>query len=92
MYYKIDEEIQSLGPYVRQDVVDRLNSSCEISREELGCQLNWIKDVRGNMIQGVQNLAHAVDTRLIQNDQRGQKQVGITGDFFVALGNSAVGI
>ena len=48
----------------------KLNSSCEISRVELGFQLDRIKDVHGNMLQGMQNLAKAVDARLIQNDQR----------------------
>ena len=78
MYYQITEKIQSPGSYLHHDFVARLNSSCENFRGELGFQLNWIKDVQGNMIQGVQNLAHAVGIRLIQNGQRNQTQEGIT--------------
>ena len=52
MYYQSAGKIQNLGPYVRQDVLARLNSSCGIFREELGCRLNWIKGVQGNMLQG----------------------------------------
>ena len=79
MYYQIADQVQSLGPDVHQDVVARLNSSCGIFREELGSQLNWIKDVQENMLHGMENLANAVDTRLIQNDQRSRAKEGIMG-------------
>ena len=92
IYYKIVEQIQSLWSYAHQDVAARLNSSCEISREELGRQLNWIKDFQGNMIQRMQNLANAVATRLIQNEQRNQTQEGIMDGLYIELQNSTVTI
>ena len=70
VYYQITEQIQSLGPYVHQDVSARLNRSFEIFREELGTQLDWLKDVHGNIVQRMKNFANAVDAQLIQNDQR----------------------
>ena len=86
-----DEQIQSLGPYVRQDVADKLNRSCEFFREVLGFQLDRIKDVQGNMIHGMQNLANAVYARLIQNDQRNDTRRN-NGGLYAALRNLTVKI
>ena len=92
IYYQIAEQIQSLWPYVRQDVAAKLNSSCEISREELGFQLDWIKAVRGNMLQGMQNLENAVATRLIQNNQRNETQERIMEGLYAEFQNLTVKI
>ena len=70
----------------------KLNRSCEVFREELGVQIDWIKGVRGNMSQGLRNLANTVDTRLIQNDQRNETQEGATEGLFAALRNLTVKI
>ena len=37
-------------------------------------QLNWVSNIQGPLVQGVQQLAHAVDSKLIQNDQRSETQ------------------
>ena len=70
IYYPITEQIQSPWPYVHHDVLARLNRGCEIFRAELGNRSDWLNDVRGNIAQRMRNFANAVDTQLIQNDQR----------------------
>ena len=59
-------------------------------REELGAQLDWIKGVQGNALQRMRNLANAVDTRLIQNDQRNDTQEGVTDGLYASLRNLTV--
>ena len=39
---------------------------------------------------GMQNLANAVDTRLIQNDIRNTTKEGVANGLFAEMGNSAV--
>ena len=53
-------EIQFLGPIVHQDVLVMLNSGCELFRGGLGAQLSRLKDVQGQLADGVHLLGNAV--------------------------------
>ena len=92
MYYQSAGKIQNLGPYVRQDVLARLNSSCGIFREELGCRLNWIKGVQGNMLQG--GAKSCKFGRYPGNPERPEESNArrSNGGFFTALRNFTVEI
>ena len=39
------DPIQFIGPRVHRDVLDKLNLSCELCRDEVGTQLNRVRDV-----------------------------------------------
>ena len=62
-----DEQIQIPGPSDHHDVVARLNSGCELSRGELGTQLNWLRGIQGRLADGVHQLATDVDSKLAQS-------------------------
>ena len=85
IYYQVYEQIKVLGPYAHQDIAAKLNNGRWIFRGELGVQLSWIKDVQGGMFHGVRNLAHNVDNRLIQNDQRNTTQEGVMSGLFAEM-------
>ena len=72
----MEGKIQVLGPYVHRDVLDMLNTGCESSRLELETHLNWVSNIQGRIVQGARQLAHAVDNKVIQNDQRNDTQEG----------------
>ena len=46
------EQIQFEGSGVRQDVLDKLNLSCELFRDEVGTQLNSLRAVQGQLSGG----------------------------------------
>ena len=48
-----DGPIQFLGSRVHRDVLDRLNLSCDLSRDEAGTQLHSLRDVQGQLDGGV---------------------------------------
>ena len=55
-----NEQIQNLGARVFLEVLARIGSRCEHFRNELGAQLDHLKDVQGMIVGGVGNLAQAV--------------------------------
>ena len=59
---------------------------------ELETQLGGMRDVQGQLAQGMQQLANAVDTKLVQNDQRNNNQEGMIRDMCTALRNLGVQI
>ena len=82
---QMDVQIQVLWSYVHQHVLTRLNISGESSRGELGAQLNWVSNIQGELVQGVHQLANAVDRKLIQNDQRSATQEGMIKELYTAM-------
>ena len=89
VYFQVDEQIQVLGPHVHQDILAKLNIGCELFGEELGAQVNWIKDAQCEILQGAHQLANDVDTRLIRNDQRNAAKEGATYGLFTTMRNLA---
>ena len=87
MHFEITERLQDLGTYIHQDVELRLGDSCDAPRLDMGDQLGWLKDVQKVTVQVIWNLASAVDTRLVQNDQRNHAQEGLLGELCATLGN-----
>ena len=55
----------------------------------LETQLNWVSNIQGQIVQGVQQFAHAVDNKLTQNDQRNETQSGMINELYTAVQNSA---
>ena len=52
IHNRMAEQIQVPGPSVHQDVVSRLNASCELCRDELGAHLNWLRGIQGQLDEG----------------------------------------
>ena len=90
MYYKITDGIQDLGTYIHQDVELTSGNSCEMFRADLGNQMGRIKDVQQQMAQCMGNIFSAVDTRLVQNDQRNNAQEVLLGELCATLKNLTV--
>ena len=65
--------------YIQKGVELTLRKSCETFRADLVNQMGWLKDVQQVMVQVIGNLASAVDTSLVQNDQRNNAQDGLLG-------------
>ena len=85
IYYKITEGIQDSGSYIRHDVEAKLGNSCGMFRADFGNQLGQLKDVHQQMVHGMDNLAIAVDTRLVQNDKRSNLQEVSFGELCATL-------
>ena len=81
MYFKISVRIRDLGTYIHQDVESKLGNSCEMFRTDFGNQLGRIKDVQKQMAHGMDHIVSAVDTRLVQNDQRNNARGGLLGGY-----------
>ena len=88
IHNRMDEQIQVLGPHVPHDVLTGLNNGCESFRGALETQLCWVSDVQCQIVQGVQQFAHAVDNKLAQNDQSNDTQEGIIKELFTPMRNS----
>ena len=82
------EAIQILGPHVHQDVLTRLNKDCGSFRGELETQLCWARDVQGDIVQGAQQFAQAVYSKLVQNDQSNDAQGGTIRELITSVRNS----
>ena len=59
------EQIQDPGPHVHQDVLIGLNNGRESFRRGLATQLFGMRDVHGQLDQGMHQCALAVDTKLV---------------------------
>ena len=59
---------------VHRDFIDRLNIGCESFSGAFETQLRWVRDIQGQLVQGSNQLSNAVDSKLIQNDQRSETQ------------------
>ena len=81
------KKIKALWPYVHHDVLTRLNIGCESFRGELETQLNRVSNIQGDISQGVPQFAHAVDSRLIQNNQRNETKEGMIKELYTAARN-----
>ena len=89
---QVDGKIQVLGPHVHQDVLAILDTGCERFLVELETQLGGARDVQGQLAQGTQQLPNAVDTKLVQNDQRNNAQEGTIRDICTEFQNLGVQI
>ena len=69
------------------DVLIRLNNGCESFRGVLETQLCGMREVHGQLAQGMQQFAHAVDTKLVQNDQRNDTQEGMFNELCTSMQN-----
>ena len=69
-------KIQGPWPIVHKDVLARLSIDCESFRGELWTQLCRVRDIQGQLVQGVNQLFNAVDRKLIQNDRRIETEQG----------------
>ena len=87
VHFKITERLQDLGTYIHQDVELRLRDSCDSPRLDMGDQLGGLKDVQKITAQVIGNLPIALDTRLVQNEQRNHAQEGLLGKLCATLGN-----
>ena len=81
-------EIQVMGPSVHQDVVARLNSSCELVRDELGKQLNWLRGIQGKLDEEVHHLANDVDSKLVKSSARSDRQEKVIIELHAEMGKS----
>ena len=58
---------------MHQDVLAKLNLSGELCRDEVGAQLNCLRDVQWEIDGGVDYLAKAVDIRLTESSERSDR-------------------
>ena len=64
IHNQVAEQIQVLGPIVHKDVSDMVNIGCGRFRG-LETQLCCVRDIQGQLVHGVNQLANAVDRKLI---------------------------
>ena len=84
---QMDAQIQLLGPNVHQDVLIWMNNGRGSFRGELETQLRRVRNVQGRLFQGAQQFSHAVDNKLVQNDQRNDTQGGTIKELFTEMQN-----
>ena len=71
------EQIQCVGSRVNHEVRNKLNLSCELARDEVGTQLNYLQDVQGELAGwggGSNCLAKAVDSKLTKIPERSDRR------------------
>ena len=64
-----NEQIQHIGPNARRGILAKLRSSCEKFNNEVGAQLDSLRDVQGGIDGGVGNLAQTVANELTENGE-----------------------
>ena len=79
------ENIQVTGPIGHKDVLARLNIDCGSFRVELETHLSWVRDIQGELVQGSNQLAIAVDRELIQDSQRSEKTGGVIKGLYTSM-------
>ena len=79
------EHIQVLGSNVHQDVLAKLNLGFELFRNELGAQLNWLAGIHGQLAYGVNHLANAVDSKLLESSERSDREERVISELYTAM-------
>ena len=64
-----NEQIQHIDSNVSQEILAKLRSSCEQFRNEVGAQLDSLRDVQGVNIGGVENMTREVGAKLTENEE-----------------------
>ena len=80
------ERIQVIGPSVHQVVVARLNSSCDLFRDELGAQLNRLRGIQGQLVEGFDHLANDVDSILVKSPERCDRRENVISELYAEMG------
>ena len=81
----IDGEIQCLGSVVSREVLESLRLSFVHFRDEIGTQLNHIRNAQGKIVGGGRNLAKAVCSKLTENSKRNEKREQVLVDLYQAM-------
>ena len=79
------EQIQDIGQNVHLDVLAKLNLSCELFRNELGAQLNWLRDIHWQLADGVNRLENAVGSEIVESSERSDRRERVISELYAAM-------
>ena len=79
------EQIQVPWPNVHQEVLAKLNMGCELFRNELGSQLNWLRDMQGQLADGVNHLANALGSKLVESSERRDRKEHVISVLYTSM-------
>ena len=82
---RITERMHELSDYIDHDVEPKLGVTCGIFRVDVGNQFARLNERHQNLEQGVENVANAVDSRLVENNHRNNAQERTLGKITTTL-------
>ena len=81
----LNGQIQFIGSKVSLEILEKLRNSCEQFRNEIGAQLNSLKEAKGEIVSGVETTAQAVEYKLTENEESNNKPEKVSTSMYTDL-------